>query len=81
VSGRSLNVICAISCSLSGEELDNADVAPVIGHAIGLLTASGEADVLFDRAIEIAIRWVRDNRLQLDNLISAGGSWDWLHPF
>jgi len=58
-----------------GEELSHADVAPIIGHAIRLLTASGEADVLFDRAFEIAIRWIKDNRAQLDKLISEHSRW------
>ena len=58
-----------------GEEFSHADVAPIIGHAIRLLTASGEADVLFDRAIEIAIRWIKDNRAQLDKLISEHSRW------
>ena len=58
-----------------GEEFSHADVAPLIGHAIRLLTASGEADVLFDRAIEIAIRWIKDNRAQLDKLISEHSRW------
>src|SRR6266852_1581254 len=58
-----------------GEEFSHADVAPLIGHAIRLLTASGEADVLFDRAIEIANRWIKDNRAQLDKLISEHSRW------
>jgi len=58
-----------------GEELSHADVAPTVGHAIRLLTASGEADVLFDRSIEIAIRWIKDNRAQLDKLISEHSRW------
>ena len=58
-----------------GEEFSHADVAPLIGHTIRLLTASGEADVLFDRAIEIAIRWIKDNRAQLDKLISEHSRW------
>jgi uncharacterized membrane-anchored protein YjiN (DUF445 family) len=58
-----------------GEEFSNPDVAPVIGHAIRLLTASGEADVLFERAIEIAIRWIKDNRAQLDKIISQHSRW------
>jgi uncharacterized membrane-anchored protein YjiN (DUF445 family) len=57
------------------EELSHADVAPIIGHAIRLLAASGEADVLFDRAIEIAIRWIKDNRARLDKLISEHSRW------
>ena len=32
-----------------GEQLRQADFAPMIGHAIRILTASGEADVLFER--------------------------------
>jgi uncharacterized membrane-anchored protein YjiN (DUF445 family) len=58
-----------------GEEFSHADVAPIIGRAIRLLTASGEADVLFDRAIEIAIRWIKDNRAQLDKLITEHSRW------
>src|SRR5215470_10364252 len=58
-----------------GEELSRPDVAPIISHAIRLLTASGEADVLFDRAIEIAIRWIKDNRARLDKLISEHSRW------
>ena len=58
-----------------GEEFSHADVAPLIGHAIRLLTASGEADVLFDRAIEIAIRWIKDNRARLEKLISEHSRW------
>jgi uncharacterized membrane-anchored protein YjiN (DUF445 family) len=58
-----------------GEGFSHPDVAPVIGHAIHLLTASGEADVLFDRTIEIAIRWIKDNRAHLDKLISQHSQW------
>jgi uncharacterized membrane-anchored protein YjiN (DUF445 family) len=58
-----------------GEELSNPDIAPVIGHAIRLLATSGEADVLFERAIEIAIRWIKDNRSQLDKIISQHSRW------
>jgi uncharacterized membrane-anchored protein YjiN (DUF445 family) len=58
-----------------GEELSNPDIAPVIGHAIRLLATSGEADVLFERAIEIAIRWINDNRTQLDKIISQHSRW------
>jgi uncharacterized membrane-anchored protein YjiN (DUF445 family) len=58
-----------------GEEFSNPDVAPVIAHAIRLLTASGEADVLFERAIGVAIRWIKDNRAQLDKIISQHSRW------
>src|SRR5262249_50384741 len=58
-----------------GEEFSHPDVAPVIAHAIRLVTASGEADVLFDRTIEIAIRWINENRAQVDKMISLRSLW------
>jgi uncharacterized membrane-anchored protein YjiN (DUF445 family) len=58
-----------------GEEFSHLDVAPVLAHAIRLLTASGEADVLFDRVIETTVRWISDNRGQLDTLIGQRSRW------
>lgn len=58
-----------------GDEFSHPDVAPIIAHAIHLLTASGEADVLFERAVEIAIRWINNNRGQLDKIISQHSRW------
>jgi uncharacterized membrane-anchored protein YjiN (DUF445 family) len=58
-----------------GDEFSRLDVAPVIAHAIRLLTASGEADVLFDRVIEAAAGWISDNRGQLDAVIGQRSRW------
>jgi uncharacterized membrane-anchored protein YjiN (DUF445 family) len=58
-----------------GEEFSNPDVAPILAHAIRLLTTSGEADVIFDRAIEVAIRWLSGNRGQVDKLIAEHSRW------
>jgi uncharacterized membrane-anchored protein YjiN (DUF445 family) len=58
-----------------GDEFSRLDVAPVLAHAIRLLTASGEADVLLDRVIDVAIRWIGDSRGQLDTLISQRSRW------
>jgi uncharacterized membrane-anchored protein YjiN (DUF445 family) len=58
-----------------GEEFRNLDVAPVIAHAMRLITTSGEADVLFDRAVEIAIRLIEDSRGQLDTIINQRSRW------
>ncbi len=58
-----------------GEEFRNLDVAPVIAHAMRLLATSGEADALFDRTIEIGIRWIGENRGQLDTIISQRSRW------
>jgi uncharacterized membrane-anchored protein YjiN (DUF445 family) len=51
------------------------DVAPAIAHAVRALTASGEADVLFDRALSVAVRWIGDNREELDQLIRQRSRW------
>jgi uncharacterized membrane-anchored protein YjiN (DUF445 family) len=58
-----------------GEEFSNPDVAPILAHAIRLLTTSGEADVIFDRAIEVAMRWLSENRGQVDKLIAEHSRW------
>jgi uncharacterized membrane-anchored protein YjiN (DUF445 family) len=58
-----------------GEQLRQADFAPMIGHGIRILTASGEADVLFERAIEIATRWFAKNRGQIDILVRERSRW------
>jgi uncharacterized membrane-anchored protein YjiN (DUF445 family) len=58
-----------------GEEVRNLNVAPVIARAMRLLATSGEADVLFDHVIEIGIRWIGENRGQLDTIISQRSRW------
>jgi uncharacterized membrane-anchored protein YjiN (DUF445 family) len=58
-----------------GEEVRNLDVTPVIAHAMRLLATSGEADALFDRAVEIGIRWIGENRAQLDTIITQRSRW------
>jgi uncharacterized membrane-anchored protein YjiN (DUF445 family) len=58
-----------------GEEFRNLNVAPLIAHAMRLLATSGEADVLFDRTIEIGIRWLGENRGQIDTIISQRSRW------
>jgi uncharacterized membrane-anchored protein YjiN (DUF445 family) len=58
-----------------GEEFSNPDVAPFLAHAIRLLTTSGEADAIFDRATEVATRWLSENRAQVDKLITERSRW------
>jgi uncharacterized membrane-anchored protein YjiN (DUF445 family) len=58
-----------------GEQIRNADLAPIVGRVIRMLTASGEADVLFDRAIGIAVQWLEENRSRIDQLISERSRW------
>jgi uncharacterized membrane-anchored protein YjiN (DUF445 family) len=56
-------------------ELRSIDVAPFVGHGLRLVAASGEADVLFERAAEAAISWLRDNRAQLDEIVRQRSRW------
>jgi uncharacterized membrane-anchored protein YjiN (DUF445 family) len=58
-----------------GEQLRQADLAPIIGRVIRMLTASGEADVLFERAIGIAVRWLDENKGQVDDLVRERSRW------
>jgi uncharacterized membrane-anchored protein YjiN (DUF445 family) len=58
-----------------GDAFSRLDVAPVIANSIRLLTAGGEADVLFDRALGVAIRWIGDNREDLDQIILQRSRW------
>lgn len=58
-----------------GDGLTRLDVAPALANALRLMTDSGEADVLFDRLLEALMRWVVDNRGQLDTLISSHSRW------
>jgi uncharacterized membrane-anchored protein YjiN (DUF445 family) len=58
-----------------GDEFNNPDVAPILAHAIRLLATSGEADPIFDRAIEAANRWLGENRAQVDKLITEHSRW------
>jgi uncharacterized membrane-anchored protein YjiN (DUF445 family) len=58
-----------------GEQLSEVDLAPVLAHAIRLVMDRGEADILFDRLVEMLIRWIADNRGQLDAIISQHSRW------
>ena len=58
-----------------GERLRNADVAPVLGRVLRLLTASGEADVLFERAIETALQLLKDNRRRVELMVREHSRW------
>jgi uncharacterized membrane-anchored protein YjiN (DUF445 family) len=51
------------------------DAAPVVGQALRVVAASGEADILFERAAEAAARWCRDNRGQIDDIVRERSRW------
>lgn len=58
-----------------GEQIRQADIAPVMGRAINMLTASGEADILFERALGVAARWLEQNRDHIDRLVQERSRW------
>ena len=58
-----------------GEQLTQADIAPLLARVITATTASGEADVLFERVVGIAERWLRENHTQIDRLVQQRSRW------
>jgi uncharacterized membrane-anchored protein YjiN (DUF445 family) len=51
------------------------DAAPLVGQVLRVVAASGEADILFERAAEAAARWLRDNRGQIDDAVRERSRW------
>lgn len=58
-----------------GDRLRNVDVAPLLGRALDVLTHSGEADVLFERVVDVALRWLQDNKGEVDKLVAQRSRW------
>jgi uncharacterized membrane-anchored protein YjiN (DUF445 family) len=58
-----------------GEQLHATDIGPAVSRAVHVLTASGEADVLFERAVEIAARWLEEHRGDLDEIVRRRSRW------
>jgi uncharacterized membrane-anchored protein YjiN (DUF445 family) len=58
-----------------GEQVEQADIAPVIGRAIHIVTTSGESDVLFERALGVAAQWLEDNRDQIFRMVRERSRW------
>ena len=51
------------------------DAAPVVGQALRVVAASGEADILFERAAEVAVGWLRANRGEIDAIVRERSRW------
>jgi uncharacterized membrane-anchored protein YjiN (DUF445 family) len=58
-----------------GDQLRQADFAPMIGRGLRMLTASGEADILFERISELASGWLEKNRDQINRLVAERSRW------
>jgi len=57
------------------EELMDVDMAPLAGHVLHLVTQSGEADVLFERAIEGALQWGEEHGEEIERLVQERSRW------
>jgi uncharacterized membrane-anchored protein YjiN (DUF445 family) len=58
-----------------GRQLRKANVAPPLGRALRLLTQSGEADVLFENAIDVGIAWLGENRQRINQIVAGHSRW------
>ena len=62
-----------------GDQLRAVDLAPIVGRFLEILTQSGEADLLFKRAVDAALQWLNDNRAEIDKLVAQRSRW-WMPP-
>jgi uncharacterized membrane-anchored protein YjiN (DUF445 family) len=57
------------------DQLRQADFAPMIGRGLRALTASEEANILFEQVSELARDWIEKNRTQIDKLVAERSRW------
>ena len=57
------------------ERLREANLAPILGRSLQVLTHSGEADLLFDRLLDAALAWAEAKRADFDRLVQERSSW------
>lgn len=57
------------------DQLRQADFAPIIGRGLRILTASDEANALFERISEVASDRLEKNRDQIEKLVAARSRW------
>ncbi len=60
---------------LVSEQLREIDFGPILGRSLEVLTHTGDADVLFERGIEVALAWLDRHRLDIDRLIQQRSKW------
>jgi uncharacterized membrane-anchored protein YjiN (DUF445 family) len=58
-----------------GKQLGEADFAPVLGRALRILATSGEADLLFERTADALVRWLQENRADIDDVVRQRSRW------
>ncbi len=58
-----------------GRQLRRADAVPALVRVVTALAASGQADVLFERAVKIGERWLKENRDHVERMVSERSRW------
>ncbi len=58
-----------------GEQIAQADTAPILGRLIEAMATSGEADRLFDSATGAAVVWLEEHREDVYRLVSERNRW------
>ena len=58
-----------------GEQVEGANIAPILGRLIETMGTSGEADRLFDSATHAAVDWLETHREDVFRLVSERNRW------
>src|SRR5262249_1934385 len=58
-----------------GVQLRSAKLAPGLARLLRILTGTGEADALFDSALDGCLCWLRDNKHQIVALVRGRRRW------
>ena len=58
-----------------GEQLAQAEVAPILGRLIEAMATSGEADRLFESAASVGANWLEEHREDIYRLVNERNRW------
>jgi uncharacterized membrane-anchored protein YjiN (DUF445 family) len=58
-----------------GRQMTKADIAPALGRLIDAVATSGEADRLFESALDLCADWLRNHRRDIYNIVHEGTRW------
>jgi uncharacterized membrane-anchored protein YjiN (DUF445 family) len=57
------------------EELQEIDLAPLVGQALQIMTQSGEADVMFEHVVDALLDWAHEHGADIDRLVQERSRW------
>ncbi len=58
-----------------GRQIADADVAPALGRLVDAVTTSGEADQLFESALDLSADWLDRHRQDIYRIVHDGTRW------